>query len=339
MSATAGHAAETATAAALVGARGLWPMLGGLVRRAIAILLALHPLGALLVLGWLMRLMRDEAALNRRMQAADLGPRRAPLPSLVMADPAPGRGWLMRQIGGLWLNLRDGVAALVTTTLGTLPFTALWLMSWWGGWENSFNKGYEQSWIGPSLGLLGTALALPLLTRLPMALAHQAAEGRMSAFFARHPVARLIRAAGWRYAVLAVLSALAALPLFALQGMPVFVEDWSPGFVDRDPEDVQTFIAGYRLVATAYLVLVLIALRRMAARLHARASLIVEAGGPARGTARRLGAWACVAVCWAAWFAVVAQVFVAQFLNHQWVVWFIPPLSGLPFFAPLTPLP
>ncbi|MEL6218988.1 MAG: hypothetical protein AAFR79_11050, partial [Pseudomonadota bacterium] len=122
----------------------------------------------------------------------------------------------------------------------------------------------------------------------------------------------------------------------ALQALPTFVEGWRPGFSDRSPEEVEAFIAGYRLLATAYLLLVLIALRRMAARLHTRASLVLETHGArpfGLGAAFRMGlVLACA-------FGVVAQIFVAQFLNHQWVVWLLPPLSGLPWFAPLAPAP
>ncbi|MEO1599975.1 MAG: hypothetical protein AAFU49_05785 [Pseudomonadota bacterium] len=318
------------------GLSGLVTLSGGLIRRVLAILLALHPLGAILVLGWLMRLMRAEAGCARTRFLRGSGPRRAPLPGWLVAGSEERRTPLGRRLGGLWLNLREGLAALVTIAAGTLPFTLLWLLSWWGGWENSFNKGYEQSWIGPTVALTGVALALPLLARLPMALAHQAVEGRMSAFFARRPVGQLIRAAGWRYVGLALLTALAALPLFALQALPTFVEGWRPGFSDRSPEEVEAFIAGYRLLATAYLVLVLIALRRMAARLHTSASLVLETHGARAfgvGAALRMGlVLACA-------FGVVAQIFVAQFLNHQWVVWLLPPFSGLPWFAPLAPVP
>ncbi|MEM8596797.1 MAG: hypothetical protein AAGF76_10050 [Pseudomonadota bacterium] len=323
----------------------LLPMLGGGVQRLVAVFLALHPLGAVLVLGWMLRLMRHEAAETRRALIAGEPGCRAPLPGWltpVSADGARFTGPPGRRLGGLWLNLANGIAATITVFAGTLPFTLLWLVSWWAGWENSFNKGYEQSWVGPVVGMLGVALALPLLARLPMALAHQAVKGRLSAFFARRPVGELIEAAGWRYVWLALLSAIAALPLFVFQALPTFVEEWRPGLADSSPEEIKTFIARYRLLATTYLVLVLIALRRMAARLHARASLALEAQGLSAGPRRgpiRLGVWVRRLLTWACWFAVIAQVFVAQFVNHQWVVWLLPPLSALPWFAPLAPVP
>ncbi|MEM9147244.1 MAG: hypothetical protein AAGC57_13695 [Pseudomonadota bacterium] len=311
--------------------------LGGWLRLGLAVLLALHPLGAVLVLGWMLRLMRDEAAISRARLASGAGPRRAPLPRWI-AGPTGARRWLARRLGGLWETLRWGLASLLTLAASTLPFTLLWLLSWWGGWENSFNKGYEQSWVGPTVALVGVAVALPLMIRLPMALAHQASKGRMSAFFARAAVARRIRAAGWRYVGLIALTVLAALPLFVLQGAPVFVEAWSPGFIERNPDEVNAFISAYRLGATAYLVLVLLRLRRAAARLHARAELRLESG-PLPGPLARLGGLLRTLLCLALVFGLVAQVFVAQFVNHQWAVWLLPPLQGLPFFAPLTPVP
>lgn len=302
--------------------RGVLGRLAGLVRLAAAVVLALHPFGAVLVLGWLMRLMRDEEALARGRLGGAAVPRRAALPR-----------WL--GLRTLWMTLRDGVTALLTLLAGTLPFTALWLLAWWGGWENSFNKGYEQAWVGPVVALAGVGVALPLLARLPMALAHQAAEGRMSAFFARRRVAQLIRAAGWRYVALAAVATLAAMPLFALTALPTFVEGWRPGFADRGPEEIEAFVARYRLAATAYLVLALVALRRWAARLHARAALRLEAGPIGLGAGWLLR----TALLWALAFGLVAQVYVGQFANHQWVAWLLPPLQVLPFFPALTPIP
>ena len=305
--------------------------LRGLGRLAVAVLLALHPLGAVLVLGWLMRLMRDHEAVCRA--APDLRGR-VPLPRWLGLGRAPGRSVWAAWLGGVWQSVRLGLAALATLAAGTLPFTGLWLLAWWGGWENSFNKGYEQSWVGPTVSLLAVAIALPLLARLPMALAHQAAEERTSAFFARRAVGRLIRAAGWRYVLLMALSAVAALPLTLLQVAPVFVEGWSPGFLDRSPEEVEAFVSGYRLVATAYLVVCVIRLRRMAARLHARAALALEArpreGRVGVGTVLR------TALMWSAAFALVAQIYVAQFFNHQWAGWLFPPTMTLPWFPPLS---
>lgn len=308
--------------------------LASLARFLAGVVLCLTPITAVLVLGWLMRFMQGEEALARaRMEGLAGRERRVRLPRWIRAEPPLPSNRLACWLGSFVDNLRLGLSSIATIAAGTLPFTLLWLFSWWGGWENSFNKGYEQAWVGPTIGLIGVAISLPLLARLPMALAHQAAEGHMGAYFARREVRCLIRSAGWRYIGLSLLFVLAAVPLFAIKGAPVFVEHWSPGFIDRNAAAVEEFAGGYHLWATLYLLMVLVLLRRAAARLHARAALAIERGDKGR-------AWSFSSVLqalflWLIWFALVAQVYVGQFLSHQWLSWLNHPLIALPWIPPL----
>jgi hypothetical protein len=159
--------------------------LASVARFAVGVILCLTPVTAILVLGWLMRLMqREEDHARKGMQGAARGEHAPRLPHWITAQTPNSASLLARWFGSLVDNLRQGLAALAALAVGTLPFTLLWLLSWWGGWDNSFNTGYEQAWVGRTIGLIGVAIALPLLARLPMALAHQAAEGRIGAFFA-----------------------------------------------------------------------------------------------------------------------------------------------------------
>ena len=316
--------------------RGLFARLAGLGRLVVAVLLALTPVTAILVLGWLLRLMQREEALARaQLQRSGRRGRSAALPTWLCGGAEPAHNWRQRWFGGLAENIRSGIASLATVALGTLPFSLVWLLSWWGGWENSFNKGYEQAWVGPSLGLIGVAVALPLLARLPMALAHQAVEGRAAAFFRIREVRLLIRLAGWRYVWLAFLCVAAAFPLFVLKSAPVFVEQWRPGLLDRNLEEVEAFANSYRLWATAYLVAALVFLRRYAAGLHARAALKLVALPQSRTRSATLGGMLRAILLWIIWFGLVAQVFVGQFVSHQWVSWVNHPLIALPWLPPL----
>lgn len=303
---------------------------GGAARLLVAALLMLTPVTAILALGWFMRLMRAETDARRAALAESAQAAPARWPNWLMAEAPETRG-LARFAGALAANARAGLAGAATLLLGTAPFTLLWLFSWWAGWQNSFAKGYEHAWVGPSIGLVGVALALVLIARLPMALAHQAATGRMGAFFEFGAVRRLMRAAGWRYAALGLAAALAALPLFALKGSVVFVEQWSPGFADRNPEAVEAFARSHRFWSAVYLVLALLVLRRWAARLYARAAHRLET----RPEPPRWRAWVGAAlqslVLWPAAFAIVAQIYVGQFLNHQWSAWIVHPLLTLPW--------
>lgn len=308
-----------------------------LIRLLVGALFCLTPVTAILVLGWLMRLMQREEALTRARlqghQAASM--RRARLPRWILVEAQVSAKGLTRWFGSLAENVRFGLAALVTVAAGTLPFTLLWLFSWWGGWENSFNKGYEQAWVGPTVGLLGVAISLPLLARLPMALAHQAAEGRMSAFFSRRHVRQLIRAAGWRYVLLSFLFVTAAVPLFLAKSAPVFVEQWSPGFLERDAAAIKDFAGTYRFVSALYLMAVLVLLRRMAARQHARAALALSHQGRQGAFSFSLGTIVQTLFLWLIWFGLVVQIYVGQFVSHQWVSWLNHPLIELPWVLPL----
>lgn len=305
--------------------------LAGAARFWVGVLFCLTPPTAVLVLGWLTRLTAFEArAATDRLSGARIP--RPDLPHwLVAEDVAPG---LDRWIRAFRANLIAGLRALVMFGLAAAPFAALWLLSWWAGWENSFNKGYEQAWVGPSLGLLGVAIALPLLARLPMALAHHAVQGRLGAAWDAE-IGPLIRAAGWRYVLLSAGFALAALPLFAAQALPVFVEAWSPGFAERNAERVQEFRGLYRLVVAAYLLFAAITLRRWLGRLYAQAARRRATEPPARGPAALLGRLLRGLALGVVWFALVAQIFVAQFLNHGWTQWLNHPLLGLPLATPL----
>src|SRR5262245_38641450 len=153
------------------------PLLGrfaSLGRFAVGVPLCLTPATAILVLGWLMRMMqREEHYTRKRLQGAATGEHGPRLPHWITAETPIPAGLPTRWLGSLIDNVRHGFAALVTLAAGTLPFTFLWLFSWFGGWENSFNKGYEQAWVGRTIGLIGVAISLLLLSRLPMALAHQ----------------------------------------------------------------------------------------------------------------------------------------------------------------------
>jgi len=314
----------------------LFGRLASLVRFFVGVIFCLTPFTAVFVLGWIIRLMqREEAVTRERLEGVANASRRARLPRWIMSEAPTSSKGLGRWFGSLVDNLRFALAALVTIAAGTLPFTLLWLFSWWGGWENSFNKGYEQAWVGPTVGLIGVAVSLPLLARLPMALAHPAAEGRMGAFFAWRHVRRLIRAAGWRYIVFSFLFVTAAMPLFIAKSAPVFVEQWSPGFLDRNAEAVQDFAGGYRFLVAFYLLFMLLLLRRAAARLHARAALAIAQHEEKRARFFSLGTVLQALLLWVIWFGIVAQIYVGQFFSHQWVSWLNHPLVGLPWILPL----
>jgi len=335
---------------------------------AIAILLALSPVGAILVLGWIVRLMQREAAIavarqvtgGRRTEAIGALARQADLAALARwtgwVQPSTLRqSWLGRTLGGLIETVRAGIAAALALALATLPYAALLLLSWWAGWENSFNKGYEQAWVGPLVAFIGIAIALSVLSHLPMAFAHFAAERRLSAMFELRTIRMLIREQRWRNVWLALLAVLAALPIAAAQIVPVFIEGVWPGFASMPPEIIEQTANRWHFAATVYLILVLIFLRRAQARCYARSALALPAerapfvhsvreritgDSEDRPTPARKRGWAGAvlptALLAVIWFALIAQLYVAQFANHGWWNWANHPLIALPWvYRPL----
>ena len=295
--------------------------------------LCLTPLTSLIALGWLTR--RMEAQIDARWERAH-------------ADP----GWIFGQgRGPLWLvsglasNIRMGFRTFAGLAIWSAPFTILWLGSWWAGWENSFNKGYEQAFVGPLVGMTGVLLALLTLVHLPFALAHFASEQRFGAFFELRRIRSVTKSAGWRVPWIAVWTGILSIPLFGMRALPVFVEDLIPGFADMGPDAQEQVIFGTALFTAVWAFFSLALLRGMAAKAYAVAAPRAAAGQdaalwegqraaavqPTRSERRRLlwPFWQSLAA--AAYFGLVAQIFVGQFMNHSWALWVTHPAFLLPW--------
>ena len=328
-------------------ARGLKARLSGLISILIAMGLALTPVTAVLVLGWFMRIMRREAAIALCRYGTAGKKRAAVLQSFAASSElAPLQrfpGWWR----GLMETLKAGIKATAALALATLPFGALLLLAWWAGWENSFNKGYEQAWVGPLLALTGALVAVVVLMHLPMALAHHAAERRVGAIWDLRVIRRLIARVRWRYLVFTAFLVLASAPVYLAQIVPTFIEGVFPDLATAGPEEIKSFAGRWHLSFTVYLVMVLLILRRWSARLYARALVASEGEGSrfvhlvfgelglaVAESPGRLSHWAGLftnILTAGLWFAFIAALFVAQFANHAWWNWVNSPLIGLPW--------
>ncbi len=319
------------------------PREGGLIGRflravftfLVGTALCLTPVTSLVVLGWLMRRMRMVAL--RRAGMAGVRP------GWILGGPeASGLG---RVLGGLAANIREGVMAAVALALATAPFSVIWLLSWWAGWENSFSKGYEQAFVGPTLGLFGVSVFSIAMVWLPMALAHQAVANRAFALFEFRAVRSAVRHSGWGYLFLALATVVAGLPLFAGRGLVVFASNIVPGFDEMSAEQIAMLADGRALALAAYAFLALVLLRGWAARAYANAvaraltgpeaalwqGSPIATGKAGKGRAWRVTHWMRIALLAIIWFGLAAQIFVAQFLNHDWHLWLTHPLIFLPW--------
>jgi len=314
------------------------PWLTGLKNLVVGSLLALMPVTAILVLGWLMRDMRRAAM----AQATGVN---ATLPGWIAGE---GDGSIVaRAFGGLAQNIKDGLGTCVALGLSTLPFAGFWIASWWAGWDNSFNKGYEQAFIGPASGLAGLAIFMIMMIYIPLAQAHMAAEARLSAFFEFARVRSVFRHTGWAYVIWTAGIAFFALPVFAARGLPAFVEGLIPQFADFTPQQVNDLAMAIALVMSVYIFVSLVIFRRWQARIYAGAvrralggrdraiwdgSALAHAG--VRPDTR--GGWQLLRpirflLLAGLWLFVAILIYVGQFLNHDWQVWLTHPLIFLPW--------
>lgn len=333
-------------------ARGLTYRLSALAKYAVAVALALTPFTAFLVLGWLARIMRREAVIA--CLRANLDVTRASALGLIQADPALAEfarfpGWWT----GLWRTAVDGLRSVIVVAALTLPFGLMLLIAWWAGWENSFNKGYEQAWVGPLLGLTAVGFGIIILSHLPMSVAHFAAERRLRAAFDIIVIRRLIRAVRWRYVLLSLATVLLAAPLYLAQILPTFMEKINPALINADAATAAKIAFQWHLGATFYLVAILIILRSWAARLYGRAAFglapehdttVIEMTRPIASTSGdrkqarrgRLGGIVAGTITAAAWLGFFVMLYIAQFANHAWWNWINHPIVGLPWvFRPL----
>ncbi len=310
-------------------------LLGALKTLIIGTLLCMTPVTAILVLGWLMRRMRFVAHRRSGLDAAR--------PGWILGSR--GNGWLVRLLGGFAANIRVGLGAAFSLLLATLPFTAIWSLSWWAGWENSFGKGYEQAFVGPSLGLFGVAVFCLIMIWLPMALAHQAVENRALALFEWRMVRSAVRHSGWGYVMLAAATVFLALPVFAGRGLVVFASGIIPGFDTFTPEQAEQLAGSVMLVKSGYLFVALVILRSWAARLYSNAvaralegpgaalwaGSALEDGHPGGRRGWTLTHWMRSVILVVIWFALAFQIFLGQFLHYDWYVWLTHPFVFLPW--------
>ena len=283
-----------------------------------------------------------------RRHALSVAGQRDAGPTWVMG--ARGHGWIVRLFGGLSQNIRRGAWAVIGLALLTLPFTGLWLVSWWAGWENSFNKGYEQSFVGPTVGMLGAGLACVIFVFLPMALAHQSVEDRPFAILELRKVRSAVSHTGIGYIVFTLACVVASFPIFAGRGLIVFVEGIVPGLADYGPQEIDALLFQIAVAKGLYVFSAFTVLRQWSAGIYARAVLQAGTGpdfrlwaqspllagvpeplAPRRSTSLAAVRWLRMAILAVIWFGIVAQIFVGQFLNHDWHMWLTHPVFLLPW--------
>jgi hypothetical protein len=301
------------------------------------------------------------------------------------AELARWPGWLLAQrrvgwrggsfrsiaaglLGSLGENARLGVQAAFNTAVFVLPGTLLWAVGWYAGWLNSFNKGYENYYVGMSLFGVGTMLFVAAMFYVPMALARQASTGDWRSFYQFGLVRRLIRRRWLANFSLAVLALGLSVPLLILKTMPGFWPQLNEALLNLSAGEQLRRLERYYFLVSLYGVSAFLIFRLAAARLYARAMLQgVQAGTvtpeeladgewqalhrlgllaprpePARHWAWRLLRWlgtragritAGMATL-LVWLAFVLNVMTHEFFNYHAAGrgWWNQPLIQLPWF-------
>ena len=271
--------------------------------------------------------------------------------------------------GSLGANLVVGVKGLAATFVLTLPSGVLWAAAWWGGWNNSFNKGYEQAAIGPMIGLLGVASFVVGASLLPYAQVRLAVSGEWARAFDLRLIWRLLCASPWRSVILAAVFVVASLPVSFALALPFTFSD-DPSWLDASVSEAAARLRGYFLLvglgvfplfvlahviaAKLYSGALLLALRRgrvSASQLSERERdvlddlvLLPERSDLATSSARDrkwLARWVtlpALGLCALIWFGLVAQVFVGQFFNYRGLrAWVNQPVLQAPWVRSIPP--
>jgi hypothetical protein len=286
-------------------------------------------------------------------------------PSSAGAPPRPRR--LHRLLGGLVANVKVGVPMALNVGLLTLPAGLLWAVAWYAGWQNSFNKGYEHAWFGPSVFILGMLLFSAAMMYVPLAQARQASTGDWRRFYDFRVVWRLIRRR-W-LATLGVAFAWAFVTgLVLILKLAPMLAQYLPEVAALPPAEAVKTSQSFFGFAALFLFPAFVALRLLAARVYAnglrdawqagalgedalgeaewhalrRLGLLTPRPAPERVWFVRLAAWlatragqvTAAAVVFAGWFVVSFFITVSEFINRTEMGrgWWNQPMIQLPWF-------
>lgn len=346
-------------------------------------------LGSILIVGWTYRLMQ-RVVYKRWWQRSDLRSNGVTFQQFLADDPATQAhrhwpNWVVEQnffeavrrrplkalVHSLWLNFRVGIQGILNTWVLTIPGCALMLFSWYDGWNNSFNKGYEQAAVGPLTGLSGLFLFILAMLYVPMGQARQAATGNWRSFYQFRLVWRLVLRRWPACLGLAILYSAVCVPVTVFRILP----ESFPQMDKLTPEFLATLtnaqivadLNRYYFKVGALIFVAYVFLRLVAARIYATGLLsAVEQGvvqvdalaenertqlqrlnllrvrtTPPRHVLIRLvgktvtwGFWGVATFAMVlVWFSFVAQLYIAQFMNYiPGIGWLNQPLVQLPLF-------
>jgi len=267
----------------------------------------------------------------------------------------------------LWINVRLGVQGAFNTGVLTLPACVLMLFGWYDGWNNSFNKGYEQFLVGPGISWLGIMAFITAMLYTPMAQARQAVTGNWRSFYQFRLIWTLVRRRWLACFGLALFYALCSVPLLILGSIVMFLPNINPKLADLTPARTIQVLNSYFFWSALFVFPAFVALRLVAARIYGTALLKAVQTGVVHQSALaenerqalhrlellqveppRLRHPVLRIVTWAGtragritfgfltgliWFGFIVELYIVQFFNYRGAqVWLNQPLVHLPWF-------
>ena len=275
---------------------------------------------------------------------------------------------VLRALGqSLWTNVRLGVQGIFNTWVLTLPACVLMLFGWYDGWNNSFNKGYEQFSVGPGVSVLGILLLITAMLYVPMAQARQAVTGNWRCFYQFRLIRTLVRRRWFACFGLAALYALCSLPILVLMSVVIFLPNVNPELADATPAQTIHLLNSYFFWSALFVFPAFVLLRLVAARTYGSTLLRALQSGAIAQDALAENEWQALhrldllqvepppprhpvwrIVTWAgtragritfgfltvlAWFVFIVELYIAQFSNYRGAtVWLNQTLVQLPWF-------
>ena len=272
---------------------------------------------------------------------------------------------------GLFHSLKQnfvlGIQGIFNVAVVTAIPVLLWQFGWYAGWDNSFNKGYEQFDVGVTISLTGIFLFLIVMLYLPMAQARQAVTGDWRSFYQFKLVWRLIQRRRVACLLLAGTFSLCSLPVTISRVLPVFVSQNNETLLAMNDMELLAWANRYFFWMSVLGFIIYTFLRILTARIYAGAIIeayqeralradelspferhmlgglqLVDQKDPGhrplalkivRAAARPPWRAAMTIATLLIWFSFVAQLYVSEFLIYHPSRGFInQPLVHLPWF-------
>ncbi|MDJ0507771.1 MAG: hypothetical protein QNJ64_00720 [Crocosphaera sp.] len=169
----------------------------------------------------------DQFIIQEKNNQQDIGnyiyPKLWENPSRIKYLNYPQLKWLHRIIYSIKLHFKIGFLGILVTWNFTFLPCLLWVYAWYTGWHISFNKMYEESATGGTIGFLGTVLFTIIMFYVPLAQARYSLTKDWRIFFAFKLIKIGIYHRPLQLLVLAISYLFSSFILLTIKIIPVFL--------------------------------------------------------------------------------------------------------------------